>query len=334
MAKAKGRAVKPTLHINNDPGEATVFHISQAQLQAASRKHKGLLQRINVTWSNGAQGYEAGLRDADILLASHFDAKDLARRAPGLKWVQVTSAGVEKLAPLIPPGVLLTNASGVHSPKGGEFAMTGVLMLSHGIPRFATGKEQGRWEQNFTTGVEGKTVVIVGVGAIGGEVARLAKRFAMKVIGVSRSGAANRHVDRMVKQRDLAKVLPLADFLVGALPLTVETRGLIGRAELDLLPRHCGIVNAGRSGVIDYEAMREKLELGTLAGAVLDVFDNEPLPPDSPWWKTPNTIITAHSAVDDGVRYIPRCLDIFFDNLGRHLSGRKLRNIVDLTIGY
>jgi phosphoglycerate dehydrogenase-like enzyme len=184
------------------------------------------------------------------------------------------------------------------------------------------------------TPIAGRTVAIVGVGRIGGEVARLARRFGLRVVGVRRSGRPHRWVHRMFPTRSLRAALRQADFVVVTTPLTPETRGLIGARELDCLPRHAGLVNLGRGAVVDYEALSARLRTRRLAGAVLDVFPEEPLPPASPIWSTPNVILSPHCAVDDGRAYVPRCLDIFFDNLRRYLGGRPLRNVVDRAQGY
>jgi phosphoglycerate dehydrogenase-like enzyme len=184
------------------------------------------------------------------------------------------------------------------------------------------------------TPIAGRTVAIVGVGRIGGEVARLARRFGMRVLGVRRSGRPHRWVHRMFTTKGLRVALRQADFVVVTTPLTSDTRGLIGAKELDCLPRHAGLVNLGRGPVVDYDALSAKLWTRELSGAVLDVFHEEPLPPESPLWTTPNVVLSPHCAVDDGRAYVSRCLDIFFDNLRRYLGGRPLRNIVDRTQGY
>jgi phosphoglycerate dehydrogenase-like enzyme len=156
----------------------------------------------------------------------------------------------------------------------------------------------------------------------------------MKVLGVRRSGRPHRWVHRMFTTKGLRTALRQADFVVVTVPLTPETRGLIGAKELDCLPRHAGLVNLGRGPVVDYDALSAKLWTRELSGAVLDVFHEEPLPPESPMWSTPNVIVSPHCAVDDGRAYVPRCLDIFFDNLRRYLGGRPLRNVVDRRLGY
>jgi phosphoglycerate dehydrogenase-like enzyme len=229
---------------------------------------------------------------------------------------------------------MLTNASGVHGPKGAEFALTALLMLNHRIPQYVSRQREARWEQAFSSRIEGKTVVIVGVGSIGAQVARLARRFGMRVLGIRRSAQPHRWVEAMYGPGQLHDVLPRADFLVITAPLTDETRGLIGRRELSLLPPHAGLVNLGRAGVVDYDALVASLESATLAGAVLDVFPEEPLPRESPVWSARNVIISPHCGVDDAREYVPRFLEIFFENVRRYLAGRPLRNRVKTKQGY
>jgi phosphoglycerate dehydrogenase-like enzyme len=322
------------VHVQNDADLNPVFTVTPAALRAALRRVPGLGRRIDLTESHDPTGLDPALQSAEVLLAGDFPAHDLARRAPRLRWIQSTNAGVEKLVPALPPGVVLTNASGVHPPKGGEFAMAALLMLQHRVPHFVTQQREQRWDPAFSTPISGKTVVIVGVGRIGGEVARLARGFGLRVLGVRRTGAPHRFVERMYRPRQLTAVLPRADFVVIAAPSTPGTRGLIGRRELDRLPRHAGLVNVGRAAAVDYDALVDKLRRGELGGAVLDVFPEEPLPPDSPLWSVPNLIVTPHCAVDDGVAYVGRCLDVFVDNFGRYLAGRPLRNRVDPARGY
>lgn len=331
---AGARRVKVRVHVENEPDLNPVYTVTPAQLRAAARRHPGLLPRLTVTYGHDPAALDGPLREAEVLVVSHFPAHDLARRAPCLRWIQSTSAGVEQLLPYLPPGVVLTNASGVHGPKGGEFAMTALLMLNHRVPHFVTRQRESRWDQAFATPIAGKTVVLVGVGRIGEEVARLARRFGLRVLGVRRTARPHRFVDEMYGPEALRRILPRADFVVVTAPSTKGTRGLLGRAELDRLPRHAGLVNLGRAAVVDYAALEAKLRRGELGGAVLDVFPEEPLPPESPLWSTPSLIVAPHCAVDDAAAYVSRCLDIFFDNLRRHLAGRPLRNRVEPALGY
>jgi phosphoglycerate dehydrogenase-like enzyme len=331
MAK-RSRAGRLRIHVENDPHHSDVYHITPALFGRRVRRSPGLAGRIAITY--GQNLLDAPLAESEVLVVSNIDGTGLAERAPRLRWVQATSAGVEKLAPTLPHSLVLTNASGVHGPKGGEYAMTALLMLNHRVPHFATAQRAGRWDQAFSTPIAGKTVLILGVGAVGSAAARLARRFGLRILGVSRSGKANPLVDRMYKPAALRRALPQADFVLVTLPLTAETRGFIGRAELDLLPRHAGIVNLGRGAVIDNDALADKLRRGELSGAVLDVFPEEPLPASSPLWTVPNLIISPHCAVDDSTSYAERALDIFVGNLERYLAGRRLVNVVDKTLGY
>jgi phosphoglycerate dehydrogenase-like enzyme len=155
----------------------------------------------------------------------------------------------------------------------------------------------------------------------------------MQVIAVTRSGKAARPADRVAKTARLDGLLPKADYLIVTTPLTPETRGLINSRRLDLLKRDAGVINIGRAPIIDYEALRGKLNAGELAGAVLDVFDEEPLPKQSPWWNTRNTVVLPHLSCDDP-RYMARLFDFWFENFARFLAGKKLRNIVDRRLGY
>jgi phosphoglycerate dehydrogenase-like enzyme len=335
MARTAAKQRKPRVHVTHSSSIVESQLVTLARMRAAAKKYPGLLSRVEIVHGDQPAELEASLPETDILLLSgSIDLSRLKERAPRLRWIQSCSAGVEKLAPLIPDGITLTNASGVHGPRGGEYGLTAVLMLNSRVPAFVTNQQAVRWEQIHTTPLKGKTLVLLGVGAIGGEVARLAKRFGMRVLGVTRSGKPHKSVDRMYRTKQLAQVLPKADFVLSTLPLTPETDGLVGRAELDLLPKHAGVVNLGRGRVMDYGALREKLQKGELAGAVLDVFDPEPLPADSPLWSTPNLIMSPHCAVDDESVYVERCLDIFFDNLKRFLADRSLENVVNTKLGY
>jgi phosphoglycerate dehydrogenase-like enzyme len=182
--------------------------------------------------------------------------------------------------------------------------------------------------------VAGRTVAVIGVGSMGGAVAAQAKKLKLRVLGVRRSRRPHRHVDAMFAPSELGRVLAQADFVVVAAPLTSETRGLLGAKELDLMKPGAGLINMGRAAIVDYEALRERLSSGRLGGAVLDVTDPEPLPAESPLWRTPNLIITPHVSSDDAERYTPRTLDLLFRNMKRFLSGVPLRNRIDRSAGY
>jgi phosphoglycerate dehydrogenase-like enzyme len=259
----------------------------------------------------------------------------LRERAPNLKWIQTTSAGVDGLMPMtwLPQDIALTNNTGAHGDKAEEACLMALLMLQAKMPEIIRNQQDHVWKSVFTKPIAGTTVVIVGFGDLGQGAGRAAKKLGMNVIAVTRSGKAVKPADRVVPSTRIDSVLPKADFVIVASPLTEQTRGLINRARLDLLKPGAGFVNIGRSPIVDYVALREKLDNGALGGAVLDVFDQEPLPPDSPYWTTKNLTILPHVSCDDP-RYIDYLLDFWFENFERFLAGKKLKNIVDRKLGY
>jgi phosphoglycerate dehydrogenase-like enzyme len=328
-------ASKIPVHIDNASSLDQVFAITPERWAAASRRHPALARRLEARIAWDLEGFDESMRTAEILIGWEFPRKDLRARAPRLRWVHLTGAGLEHLAPFdwIPEGVTVTNNSGVHGPKAAEYAEMAILMLANRIPYHVTNQRAARWEQFFPAPVVGKTLLIVGVGAMGGAAAARAKRLGLRVLGVRRSGRPHRHVDRMYRPDALDRLLPQADFVLVTAPLTPETRGLLGRRRLDLMKPEAGLINMGRAGVVDYDALRDKLARGELSGAVLDVFDPEPLPPDSPLWGTPNLVMTPHCS-SDAPDYADRTLDLFFESFRRYLAGRAMRNVVDRKLQY
>jgi glyoxylate/hydroxypyruvate reductase len=335
MTSLRRRIGKIALHIDNSRGYDQVFWITPERWAAASRRHRALARRVEAQIAWDLEGFDEAMPTTEILIGWEFPRKDLRARAPHLRWVHLTGAGLEHLAPFdwMPEGVVVTNNSGVHAPKAAEYAEMAILMLANRIPRHVTNQRQARWQQFFPAPVRGKTLLIVGVGALGGSAAARAKRLGLRVVGIRRSGRPHHHVDRIFRRDALDRLLPQADFVLITAPLTPETRGLIGRRQLDLMKPEAGLINMGRAGIVDYDALREKLAGGELSGAVLDVFDPEPLPPTSSLWQTPNLVMTPHCS-SDAPDYADRTLDLFFDNLRRYLAGRPLRNEVDRALQY
>jgi len=324
------------VHFQSNPEAPLVFQVNQERYQAAADRHGDLAHHVKASIGETTGDLYAALGEVNVLVGWTFPQKEMAQLAPNLRWIHVWGAGIEHLLPLdwLPPGVALTNNRGVHSEKAGQYMIMAILMLSNRIPALVTSQRYGEWNEIFSTRLSEKTVVIVGVGHMGGSAARQAKRFGMHVIGVRRSGRPHRYVDEMVTPQDLDRVLPCADILMVTTPLTGETRGLIGGKELDLLKTDAGLINLGRAQVVDYEALAERLEARRLSGAILDVFDPEPLPSDSRLWQTPNLIITPHVASDDWELYMPLTLDLVFENIRRYLEGRPLKNRVNPKLGY
>ena len=234
----------------------------------------------------------------------------------------------------VPEGVTVVNNRGVHAEKGGEFGLMSVLMLNNRMASVIENQKNTHWESLYSNPLAGKTLVVIGVGNIGGAVGQKCARLKLNVIGVSRHGRPIAEFTEVVTSDHLDQVLPLADFVLMATPLTPETRNMFNRDKQSLTKSGAGIINIGRAGTMDYEALIDNLNCGHFSGAILDVFDNEPLPPTSPLWKTPNLLVTPHISADDGCTYIDMTLDLVFENLERYFKGQELKNIVRPELGY
>ena len=277
------------------------------------------------------------LRKADVVYGGRLPA-DYLRRAPNLKWLQVTSAGVDRyLTPeFMQSNVTLTNVSGIHATPIGEFVLAFMLMLAKRIPYAFEMKQKKEWGRYGASVLRGKTVGIVGLGHIGQEVARLSKAFGMNVIATRRHAKTmtkNRYADMILPSDWLPKLLTQSDYVVITLPLTDETRSLFSSEQFRLMKETAYIINIGRGPIIDEPALICALREKQIAGAGLDVFSREPLPADSPLWDIPNVIMTPH--VSGGQEdYEREANKIFCENLKRFLAGRRLTNVVNKRLGY
>lgn len=324
------------VHIQNPPDDK-LFEITTRQWQEACARNPEAAEGVEVSFASDDAGFTAAMPAADAVISWTSEIrKRFPCPAPRLKLIQCTSAGLDRLAPYgwVPPGVWLCNNAGTHSAKAGEFGIMAILMLANHMPLFASCQRKGQWHKAFGSVLAGRTVVIVGVGSLGGGVAQRAKQFDLHVIGVRTSGEPHPHCDRVVADADLDSVLPLADFLVLTMPLTPKTKGMITAARLDLLKPGAGLVNLARGAVIDQDAMIARLESGRLGGAVCDVFVPEPVPPEHRLWTTPNLVMTPHMCADDPNTYNPSTLDIFFRNLTAWRRGARPPNAIDTARGY
>jgi phosphoglycerate dehydrogenase-like enzyme len=272
----------------------------------------------------------------DVAADRRFPLRRLRSAAPRLAFIHITGAGIEPLLPLdwLPKGVALTNNSGVHAQKTAEFAAMALLMLNARMPEILRNQGGSRWSPIFTPTIAGKTLVIIGLGAMGGAAAQEAKRLGLRVIGIRRRARSHRHADHVFELRDLRRSLGQADFVLVAAPLTPESRHLLDADMLSSVKAGAGLINVGRGGLVDYQALADRLRSGALSGAILDVFEQEPLPSKSQLWSTPNLIVVPHCSSDDRDRYIPLTLDLVFENLHRLMAGRALKNRVNVRRGY
>ncbi len=334
------------LHIKNNhagpdtfpstPESESVFTISKDKYDIAAAKYGELSRQIDTFVDWDTDHFDESMKTAEVLLTWNLPTKNLAEVAPNLKWIHIIGAGVEHLCPMnwVPEGVTITNNKGAHADKAGEFALMAVLMLHNKMPAILSNQRKAVWESLFSTPIEGKTVGLIGVGSIGGGAAKQLSKLPVHIIGVTRHGKPHEYVDEMVAIDQLNAVLPRMDYLFVSTPSTPETNGLFNRERLLSLKPGAGIVNVGRSSVMDYEALADLLVDGHISGAVIDVFDDEPLLADSPLWHAPNFVVTPHVSADDGDNYVPITLDLFFENMRRYQAGEPLMNIVRPELGY
>ena len=254
---------------------------------------------------------------------------------PRLKLLFCTSAGLDSVPfDQLPPGVPVLNNRGVHGPKAGEYGIMALLMLANHIPTVVTNQRAEHWHRHHGTIMPGRRVTIVGIGGLGGAIAEHAALFGMRVTGVRARALPHEACERVVPTAELDSVLPDTEFLVLACPLTEQTRNLLDRRRIGLLPREAGVINIGRGGLVDQDALCDALEAGALSGAVLDVFVPEPVPPGHRLWTTPNLIMTPHVSSDDRHAYNARSLDTFIRNLQAFERGEELPNLFDRKRGY
>lgn len=276
----------------------------------------------------------------DIEIAACNFPRQLLPRAHSLRWFQQFGAGADWL--LRHPEAceldfVLTNASGVHAISVSEHILAFLLAFARQLHVSIRAQEHHEWrrfqrEELFE--LAGKRMVLIGVGAIGTRTAQVATVLGMRVLGVRRNPAiAARGVEAMFGSHQLLDLLPDADFVVLTVPLTNETKGMVGEREFRAMKPTAYVVNTGRGGTIQEGALIRALQERWIAGAGLDVFETEPLPANSPLWEMENVILTPHCGW-----MTPHChrraMDIFLDNLDRYRSGQPLRNVVDKRLGY
>lgn len=289
--------------------------------------------RVCMKWD----GLDAILGDTEVLLAFKFGfqpfPRDAILRAPCLKWVQLASAGVDHMLPFDSATLTVTNGSGLHGEIIAQFVFGALAQVMWDFPRLLRQQAAHRWDRYPVSSLSGKTMGIIGIGSIGVCLARYARTNGMRVIGTRRSGESVEGVDQTYSPDGIDEVLRQSDVVVVATPLTAETRNLLSTAELDLMRQTAYLVAISRGGVVNESALLDALKRGQLAGAVLDVFTEEPLPAESPFWDLPNVMVTPHIAgeLGDWPMAVAR---LFADNLERYLASEPLRNVVDPRLGY
>jgi phosphoglycerate dehydrogenase-like enzyme len=274
----------------------------------------------------------------DVVYSVRFDGTpgfpaDALFAGDGPRWVANGGAGTDHFGQWDTARVTVTNAAGIAADMMAEYVMGGFLHVTLDVPGLQADQTNRIWRARRVRPLRGETLLIIGLGHTGRALAARAKAFGMYVVGTRARPAQTDHVDETHPAGDLPKLLPRADFIAVATPLTADTAGLIGPAAFAAMTRGVILADVSRGGVMDHRALLAALNSGQVAAAILDVFDQEPLPPDNPLWQHENVLISPHcSSVYEG--WEEASFDLFLTNLGRWLSGRTLLNIVDPTRGY
>ncbi|HEV2105151.1 MAG TPA: D-2-hydroxyacid dehydrogenase [Candidatus Eisenbacteria bacterium] len=298
--------------------------------------------QVRVVRADSREEADARLPEADVVFGYAVTEANFAR-ARRLRWIHSPAAGVgHMLFPaLVASGVTLTNARGLHADAMAEHTLGVLLAFARKLHWSRDAQRERRWDQvaqwtepPFFESLAGSTLGLVGFGRVGTAIAARARALGMRVLAVRRHPAADpAPADAQWGVERLPELLAAADWLVLATPLTADTHGLVGEAELARMKPGARLVNLGRGGLVDEAALAAALAAGRLAGAALDVFATEPLPAESPLWDQREVIVTPHTS-GVGPRYWERALAQFSDNLRRYLAGEPLANVVDKRAGY
>lgn len=269
---------------------------------------------------------------SDIALGEPKLIQEALPRLSRLKWAQAIYAGVE---PLVDPSqrqdYTLTNARGVFGELMSEYVFGYLLFHEKKILERMKAQQSNQWQRSESGVLRGKTLGLLGVGSIGAHLAGTAKHFKMNVRGYTRKSETSAQVDEYYHGEDLLKFAEGLDYLVSVLPRTEDTNRIVDSKLLKLLPPHAVFINVGRGNSVDEPALVKALEEGELAMAVLDVFDQEPLPAEHPFWKTPNLYMTFHTSA---ISYPEDITKVFVENYQLYVDGKPLKYVVDFQKGY
>ena len=337
---------KIKIHIKNNHGRPGTFPcdlegeknftITREHFEKALENVPEIKDKIEFFIDWDVDNFNSSMSNSEILLTYDFPTNNLKSIAPNLKWIHCTAAGVEHLFPFdwTYDNLKITNSSGVHAKKAGEYGLMSVLMLQNHLPKIITNQKNKEFISTFGNPIEGKNIVLVGTGALGSSMAKLVEPLGANIIGVNKKGKSVEGCSQILTIDKLDTVLPKADILYLALPETPETKNLINKRRLDLLKTTCGIVNIGRQSALDYEILCDKLEKSEIAGAILDVFNPEPIDKNSRLWNTKNLVITPHVSSDDNGNYVKMTLELFVKNLKLFIEKKELENQIDKELGY
>lgn len=311
----------------------TTLLILDSQAEAYSQFLKEAdLPALEVLLATDASALPGGARNAEVVLAPPGLLIDALPRLPALRWAQSTWAGVEALlAPGLPQNYLLSGVKGVFGPQMAEYTLCYMLAHERQLKQRYESQQEGKWDHRMPGKLAGRHAVFLGLGSIGTECALRCKQFGMQTSAVTLSGKQAGLTDNHFQVEQLTEAVADADYLVMSLPGTAQTRHLVNARVLSAMPPHSVLINVGRGGTLDEQALVAALESGKLAGAVLDVFEQEPLPPGHGLWNCPGVTITAHTSA---VSHVEDIAPLFLANLRRYLAGQRPQFLVDFARGY
>jgi phosphoglycerate dehydrogenase-like enzyme len=297
--------------------------------------HRGVRPNLD---GAGLERWLGLLRRADVLFDFDWYApSEIPTNAPSVRWIQATSSGIgERVRTwgLDRTDIVLTNCAGLFGEPLAEFVVLGLLYLVKDVPHLSADQARHHWEKSLARQLGGMRVLVVGLGDLGSRISAALAALGVEVWGLRRSdGPLPPGVARRIRHEDLRSVLSEVEAVVLACPYTPETHHLIGAAEFAAMAPGSFVINVARGQVIDEPALIDALAGGHLGGAVLDVFETEPLPSDSPLWEMANVLISPHAASNRASEN-ERIVDLFVDNLRRFLDGRPLRNVFERDRGY
>ena len=300
-----------------------------------------LPEGVTIAAGNAVDAFARTAEDAAVIFSWSIAGKLLEQvfgMAPRVRWVHSRSAGLDGvLFPALRESpAVLTNGTGVFSQSLGEFVIGAALYFAKDFRRMIRNQEAGRWEQFDIEPLEGKTLGIVGYGDIGRAIAKRARAMEMKVLALRKrpeQSAGDPQVDEVFPTERRLEMLARCDYVAAAAPLTPETRGLIGEAELRAMKPTAVVMNVGRGPVVDEAALVRALEEGRIRGAALDVFDKEPLAAGHPFYRMANVLLSPHCA-DHTPDWLEQAMRFFLKNYERFSRGETLLNVVDKRRGY
>jgi len=309
-------------------------------------KHLAMLEALpdetHIAVGDSAEAFARSAEEADAILCwpgRRALLCEVLAMAPTARWIHTRAAGLEDLISpeLVGHPAVLTNGSGVFSPSLGEWVLGAILYFAKDFRRLLQQQAAGVWQQFDVPFIEGQTVGIIGYGDIGRAIAARVKAMGMRVLAVKRHAPAPGNGDplaeRIYSTADRLEMIPRCDYVALAAPLTPETRGMFGKAEIAAMKPEAVLLNVGRGPVVDEDALVDALTRGRIKGAALDVFLQEPLPPEHPFFKLQNVLLSPHSA-DHTPDWVDRAMRFFLEQFERFRTGAPLRNVVDKHRGY